>query len=84
MPSPVGHALAGVALARVSPTRRNVVLCAALAAMPDVDLLLPLTHRTVTHSVTAVAATFILAAAVTGQVTRWKHATLYAAAWASH
>ncbi len=59
-------------------------MCAALAAVPDVDLLLPLTHRTVTHSVTAVGATFIITAAVTGQVTRWKTAMLCAAAYASH
>jgi len=84
MPSPVGHALAGIATARLGPTRRNVLLCAALAAVPDVDLLLPITHRTATHSVTAVGVTFIITATLTGQVTRWRTASLYALAYASH
>ena len=45
------------------------LVCAALGAAPDLDLSF-VTHRTVTHSVTAVAAVIIIAAAVTGQVTR--------------
>ncbi len=96
MPSPIGHMLAGVATALAAdiPPRgepgdnrrlfRSAALCAALAAAPDLDLLYRHTHRTATHSVTAVAATFIVAAAVTKKVTRWRTATLCAAAWASH
>jgi membrane-bound metal-dependent hydrolase YbcI (DUF457 family) len=41
-------------------------------------------HRTATHSLTAVAVVFIVAAAVTGQVTRWRTAALCAAAYSSH
>ncbi|MGH6742135.1 MAG: metal-dependent hydrolase [Bradyrhizobium sp.] len=84
MPSPIAHALAGAAIARLAPTRRHVIACATLAAVPDVDLLLPIMHRTVTHSVTAVGVTLIIAASVTGGVTRWKTAGLYALAYGSH
>lgn len=82
MPSPIGHALAGVAVAWFSellPTtsglaRRHSIgftgLCAALAAAPDLDLIYPPSHRTVTHSVGAVAFTLIVAIVVTGWVKR--------------
>jgi membrane-bound metal-dependent hydrolase YbcI (DUF457 family) len=95
MPSPVGHALAGLATAygadivnrhrplRLSSTR-FVALCAGLAALPDADLLLPGTHRTFTHSFAAALITFIVAAGVTGKVNRWRTATVCAAAYATH
>ena len=68
---------------------RNLTLvCAGLAAAADLDLLLPGTHRTVTHSVTAVAAVAIVAMAVTGKVTlspgRWRVVLACTAAYASH
>jgi hypothetical protein len=82
MPSPVGHALAGLAVAWgadllpgpsiSSSSPRLALTCATLAALPDIDLLLPIAHRTATHSLTAVAATgllVILATGVTGKVT---------------
>jgi len=91
MPSPVGHVLGGLAtvFAYDAATRRRtsdrlVLTCAALAALPDIDLLAYRYHRTVTHSVTAVAAVFIIAAVVTGQVNRWRTAAICALAWASH
>ena len=77
MPSPIGHALGGVAVAwsadladgrRSSP--RLVAVCAGLGMLPDADLLFAGAHRTATHSITAAALTFIIAAVVTGQVTR--------------
>jgi len=77
MPSPIGHALAGVAVAwsadlvdggRSSP--RLVAACGGLAMLPDADLLIPSTHRMATHSIAAAVVVFIIAAAVTGQVTR--------------
>jgi inner membrane protein len=89
MPSPIGHALAGVAVAwtadlvdgrRSSP--RLLTLCAGLAMLPDIDLLVPDAHRTATHSVTAAAIVFIIAAVVTGKVTR--QAVLCGTAYASH
>jgi membrane-bound metal-dependent hydrolase YbcI (DUF457 family) len=57
-----------------------------LAALPDVDLLLPIAHRTATHSLGAVAAVgllMIVAAVVTGEVTA-KIALACVAAFASH
>ena len=91
MPSPIGHALAGVGVvyaAELASGRRSsprfVAVCAGLAALPDADLLLPGTHRTFTHSVTAAAVTFIVAAVVTGKVTRWWTATIASLAYASH
>jgi membrane-bound metal-dependent hydrolase YbcI (DUF457 family) len=65
---------------------RVALTCACLAAFPDVDLLLPITHRTVTHSLSAVAfvgVLMIIAAGVTGKVTA-KIALTYMAAYASH
>ena len=81
MPSPIGHALSGVAVAWTAslaeprdPTGqtvsdRLVPVCAVLAAAPDLDLLVHGAHRTATHSVTAMLLVTIVAAAVTGQVT---------------
>jgi len=61
-----------------------VLACAAFGALPDSDLLVDGTHRTATHSLTAVLLIFILAATVTGQVTRWRTALVCAGAYASH
>ncbi len=90
MPSPVGHALAGLAVAWTAdllPARTPgstappnaswyrraggglALACAVLAALPDIDLLFPGQHRTITHSVGGIILTFIIAAAVTGKVT---------------
>ena len=90
MPSPFGHALAGVAVAwTMDPRagRRLAIVAAGLAALPDVDLLLPFRHRTLTHSVSAVIVATIIAAVVTGQVTRGavrRTACVCGAAYASH
>lgn len=67
MPTPLGHALAGVAIAWSAQSARPKLLtggtargltiaCAGLAVAPDLDLLYPPIHRMVSHSVTAVAA----------------------------
>jgi membrane-bound metal-dependent hydrolase YbcI (DUF457 family) len=57
--------------ARVRASCTPLVLwCAAMAALPDADLLIPHFHRTVTHSVTVTFLILIIAAAVTGKVTR--------------
>jgi membrane-bound metal-dependent hydrolase YbcI (DUF457 family) len=96
MPSPIAHAVGGVAVAWAAdllPGRasaaagpRVALTCACLAALPDIDLLLPITHRTVTHSFAAVAVVgvlMIIAAGVTGKVTT-KIALTCMAAYASH
>lgn len=102
MPSPIGHALAGVGVvwsADLADGRRSsrplVLVCAGLGMLPDADLLFPGAHRTATHSVTAAVLTFIIAAVVTGKVTRlrasrfgaparWRTATVCGLAYASH
>ena len=89
MPSPIGHALAGVAIAwgadlvdghRSSP--RLVAVCVGLAMLPDADLLIPGTHRMATHSLAAAVTIFIVASVVTGQVTR--KSVICSLAYASH
>jgi inner membrane protein len=81
MPSPIGHALSGVAIAwsaSLAEPRdgrgrtladRWLPIAVVLAAAPDLDLLVHGAHRTATHSVTAMLLVTIVAAAVTGQVT---------------
>jgi membrane-bound metal-dependent hydrolase YbcI (DUF457 family) len=64
-----------------------VAWCAVAAAIPDADLLIPHFHRTATHSLTATTLVLIIAAGVTGKVTRrraWVFAWALAAAHASH
>ena len=74
MPSPIGHALAGAAIAwsfrgRVSAAGWQLpVACAVGAVLPDVDLLYMPTHRTATHSIPVAVLLTIVAVAVTGWV----------------
>jgi len=100
MPTPIGHALAGLAVAWAAgpshavqqPLRRALaqpltLVCIALAVLPDIDLLYPPTHRTATHSVGAIIVVTIIAAGVTGWVTgriNWRIAVVCAAAYATH
>ena len=98
MPSPLGHGLAGLAIgfaaepAAVAQTSGNrlssfAVVGALVAAAPDLDLVYPGFHRTITHSVGATAVVMIIAAVVTGWVTgrvRWRWVLLVGAAHASH
>ena len=105
MPSPIGHAIVGAAVAWTAdaidpdqadvatlkrrPTAVATVACAIAAAAPDLDLLLPIQHRTITHSVIVVAlvtAVTIVAMAVTGKVkpTTRRLVFLCALAYASH
>ena len=109
MPTPLGHSLAGIAVAiagqRGRPPRHprrflaspTTLICVALATFPDVDLLVPGLHRTVTHSVTATIVVTIVAAAMTARATtrrsgtrgalsriEWSAVVVYAAAYGSH
>jgi membrane-bound metal-dependent hydrolase YbcI (DUF457 family) len=91
MPSPIGHALAGVSVAwagdaidRRRSSLRLVAICAVLATIADLDLLLPRYHRSITHSLFAVVFVLIISAAVTRGVTRWRIALLCTGAYASH
>jgi membrane-bound metal-dependent hydrolase YbcI (DUF457 family) len=66
---------------------RLVISCAVLAALADIDLLYPPIHRSMTHSVGAAVLITIIAAPVTGWVTRrhvWRTAVVCGAAYASH
>ena len=107
MASPIGHALAGIAVAwgadlvpgtrawRIAPPLAGwferagnglTLACAVLAAAPDLDLFLGRFHRTMTHSLTAVAMVAIVAALVAARarlpVTRV--VLMCAGAWATH
>lgn len=99
MPTPIGHALAGLAVAwsaepsnKTQPLGRALarpltLVCIALAVLPDIDLLYPPMHRTATHSIGAVILVTIIAACVTGWVTgriNWRLALVCTAAYASH
>ena len=99
MPTPIGHALAGIAVAwsaepesRLSSVVRALgepltLVCVALAVLPDADLLYPPIHRSVTHSIGATILVAIVAASVTGWVTgkiQWRIVSVCAAAHASH
>jgi inner membrane protein len=98
MPSPIGHALAGAAVALAAdiapPSWRShvevktgVVILAVLAALPDLDLIYPPMHRAFTHSVGSVLLITIIAAAVTGWVTGRRSigfGVWCGLAWASH
>jgi inner membrane protein len=106
MPSPIGHALGGLAAAwsadlvprdrawRAVPESASwfrraggglTLTCLALGALADVDLLFT-THRTVTHSIGAVALVGVLAAAVAATAQRpvARVALMCAAAYATH
>src|SRR5687767_590674 len=97
MPSPIGHALAGLAVRwaagpstppgtprRIAPI---TIACLAVAVLPDLDLVHYSLHRTVTHSVGATLVIMIIVAGVTGWVTGsigWRVALVVGAAHASH
>lgn len=83
MPSPVGHALGGIAAAWRLVPRRNrhaAALLAAVAVAPDLDLIVG-THRGASHSI---------GAAVLAGVAAWlflrnpRWAAAVALAWGSH
>jgi inner membrane protein len=107
MPSPIGHALAGIVVAwtadlvpgdrawRDAPCSPSwlgragggvTLLCAGLAAAPDLDLALPYAHRTFTHSIGAVVFVAVVAAALTARAGRpvARLTLMCAVAYASH
>ena len=86
MPSPIGHALGGMALGCLIAPRlgRGAAVAgltyAAIGVAPDLDLLVG-SHSTYTHSLGAVGIVFLAAWAVSR---RPRVAAAIAAAWASH
>lgn len=84
-------ARAGTAAAARRPgwpwVTRLALGCAALAALPDADLLIPAAHRTATHSLTATFMILIVSVGVTRQVTGradWRVAAALAFAQVTH
>jgi membrane-bound metal-dependent hydrolase YbcI (DUF457 family) len=85
VPSPIGHALAGMATGWAMEgrvTRSMTMLYAAIGVVPDLDLLVG-AHSTYTHSVGAVALAFAATLALT-RFAKPRVALAVAAAWASH
>jgi len=61
MPSPLGHLLGGVVVGSFAsrrPAWALIAACSVAAALPDVDILLPIAHRGPTHSVAAACIVF--------------------------
>jgi hypothetical protein len=89
MPSPIGHALGGIAVAWVAVPRRNwnaALLLSVAAIAPDLDLLVG-DHRGISHSVGAAAVAGAVAWAVFARTARRDAArwgVAVALAWASH
>lgn len=88
MPSPIGHALGGIAcawpllpaVARERSAVRTALIVGAIAAAPDLDLLVN-DHRGPGHSLGAAVIAGVVVWIVTRRI-RWGAAA--AAAWASH
>jgi membrane-bound metal-dependent hydrolase YbcI (DUF457 family) len=83
MPSPVGHALGGIAIGWHASPRQKLQTAAVLAAVaiaPDLDLLVG-THREISHSIGAALAAGLVALIAT-RSPRW--AAAIALSWASH
>jgi hypothetical protein len=58
MPSPLGHLLGGLVVGSFTsrrPVWPVIAACSLAAALPDVDILLPIAHRGPTHSLAAAA-----------------------------
>jgi membrane-bound metal-dependent hydrolase YbcI (DUF457 family) len=104
MPSPVAHAMGGLATAWIAdiiePERRSpttsklvdrlggplAVTSAVLAAVPDVDLIIPGAHRTATHSFFAAFIVGVIAASVAKRkkLPALRTGLVCGLAWASH
>ena len=93
MPTPIGHALAGLAVAGIGRTSRlpgrEAAILAFCACAPDFDLILRLVdganhHRGPTHSFAAAALVGLAAFLVRRAGVDSPRATLVSAAWASH
>jgi LexA-binding, inner membrane-associated putative hydrolase len=76
MPTPVGHALAGLATAWFSDAARRrtddalTAACVFAAVVPDIDIMFR-SHRTYTHSVGAALIAGIVATALARRRRRW-------------
>jgi hypothetical protein len=91
MPSPVGHALAGIAAGSLISRQPGWAVVATLALVgmaPDVDFLLPIQHRGPTHSIAAAVVASVVALGLLtwrgGSAPRLRFAAAIGAAYLSH
>lgn len=98
MPTPLAHALAGMAIAWSAESIRRTplgsgarvplaVTCGALAMFPDLDLMYPPVHRMMTHSAAAVVLAGISAGFIMRRSSRdaaWAVPIVCGLAYASH
>jgi inner membrane protein len=93
MPTPIGHALAGLAVAGIGGgtrlPRRDTAVLVLCACAPDLDLILRLVdgvnhHRGATHSLAAAAFAGLMAHLLGRLGARIPSPWLVGAAWASH
>ena len=98
MPSPIGHAAAGLIVALAGERRHQtgslvrwsapfLVLCMVLAAAPDLDWLIPGFHRGPTHSIGFAVLVTLGAAAVSRLATgraNWRVALICGLAYSTH
>jgi len=93
MPTPIGHALAGIAIAGAARGAgmpgRHVAILAFCASAPDLDLALRLIdgvnhHRGASHSLGAAVLVFLATLLLRRMGLRLPGAALMGAAWASH
>lgn len=91
MPSPIGHALGGIAIGCAiasAPGPRLLAGLALVAILPDLDLLLPVPHRGPTHSlgagVVAAAVALVIGGGAGRPRDRVRVALAVGAAYVSH
>ncbi|MEO8362548.1 MAG: metal-dependent hydrolase [Vicinamibacteria bacterium] len=94
MPTPLGHALAGLAVAGLAASRKSlpkahIGILIACATAPDLDLLLKFVdganhHRGFTHSLVAAIVAGLVAGVLKRQGASVPGGAVVAAAWASH
>ena len=91
MPSPVGHVLAGMAIGSLASRDWRwglLLVCGLAAALPDIDLVLPVAHRGPTHSLVAALTVFAVTVVVlklgSGRPNAIRVATALALAVVSH
>lgn len=93
MPTPIGHALAGIAIAGAgrgsTMSGRDVAILAICASAPDLDLVLRLFdgvnhHRGASHSLGAAGLVFVATLLLRRAGVRLPGSVLMGGAWASH
>jgi membrane-bound metal-dependent hydrolase YbcI (DUF457 family) len=84
MPSPIGHALGGIAVGTLISRERgwlSLALLAGAGALADIDFLLPMRHRGPSHSLAGAVLVFGI---VWGMTANLRAAAAVGAAYASH